>query len=236
MTPSGNIGSEVPESKSKGKAKVGEAGSSGAIGTRGRGRGRKLSSTKVSVARAESVKRKARDEEVSSGDSGTPSFMEELMGTVGWEIFVPEGRLFRSRYDLSDEYGTKLSGSGRQVEIAKALINLHCSFEGTTKRRRIQSLVKTGPRPADLPKPPVPRVTASTADAPKGPALAPTAAQPVLAVNIEEGEILVGETLMALRGGEVPGGSSAPPSDKEVEALEGMSFDESGELRLPCLF
>ena len=65
-------------------------------------------------------------------------------------------------------------------------------------------------------------MTDSAADAPKGPAQAPTAAQPVLAVNIEEGEILVGETLMALRGGEIPGGSSAPPSDREVEALEGI--------------
>jgi hypothetical protein len=157
--------------------------------------------------------------------------MEELMGTVAGEIVVPEGWLFRSCYDLSDEYGTILSGSGRRVEVAKALINLHCSSEGTMKRRRIQSLVKTGPRPADLPKPPVPRVTASTADDAKGPALAPTAAQPVLAVNIEEGEILVGETLIALRDGEVPGGSSAPPSDKEVEALEGLNLDEAGKLR-----
>jgi len=64
----------------------------------------KPSSSKASVARAESAKRKARDEEVSSGDSGTPSFMEELMGTMGGEIVVPEVRLFRSRYDLSDEY------------------------------------------------------------------------------------------------------------------------------------
>ena len=232
MTPPGNVGSEVPESKSKGKAKVGEAGSSGAFGTRGRGRGRKPSSTKVSVARAESAKRMARDEEVSSGNSGTPSFMEELMGTVGGEIVVPEGRLFRSRYDLSDEYGTMLFGSGRRVEVAKALINLHCSSEGMTKRRRIRSLVKTGAKPADIPKPPEPRVTDSAADAPKGPAQAPTAAQPVLAVNIEEGEILVGETLMALRGGEIPGGSSAPPLDREVEALEGMTFDESGEFHL----
>ena len=102
MTPPGNVGSEVPGSKSKGKAKVEEVGSSGAVGTRGRGCGRKPSSTKVSVANAESAKRKAQDEEVSSGDSGTPSFMEELMGTVGGEIVVPEGRLFRSRYDLSD--------------------------------------------------------------------------------------------------------------------------------------
>ena len=36
MTPPGNVGSEVPGSKSKGKAKVEEAGSSGAVGTRGR--------------------------------------------------------------------------------------------------------------------------------------------------------------------------------------------------------
>ena len=51
-------------------------------------------------------------------------------------------------------------------------------------------------------------------------------------MNIEEGEILVGETLMALRGGEARGGSSALPSDKEVEALEVMTFDESGKFHL----
>ena len=50
-------------------------------------------------------------------------------------------------------------------------------------------------------------------------------------MNIEEGEILFGETLMAFRGGEIPGGSSAPPSDKEVEALEGLNLDEAGKLR-----
>ena len=98
------------------------------------------------------------------------------MGTVGGEIVVPEGRLFRSRYDLSDEYGTMLFGSGRRVEVAKVLISLHCSSEGTTKRRRIQSLVKTGAKPAGIPKAPVPGVTDSTADAPKGPALASTVA------------------------------------------------------------
>jgi len=232
MTPPGNVGSEVPGSKSRGKAKVEEVGSSGAVGTRGRGRGRKPSCTKISVARAESAKRKAQDEEVSSGDSGTPSFMEELMGTVGGEIVVPEGRLFRSRYDLSDEYGTMLFGSGRWVEVAKALINLHCSSEGTKKRKRIQSLVKIGANPADLPKPPGLRLTVPTADAPKDPVLMTTAAQSVLAVGVEEGEILVGEMLMSLRGGEVPGGSSAPPSDKEVETLERMGFDETGKLRL----
>ena len=40
------------------------------------------------------------------------------------------------------------------------------------------------------------------ADVLKDSAPAPKDAQPVLAVNIEKGEILVGETLMALRGGE----------------------------------
>ena len=125
-----------------------------------------------------------------------------------------------------------LFGPGHRVEVAKALINLHCPSEGTTKRKRIQSLVRTGPRPTDLPKPPVTRVTASTAEALKDPAPAPKDAQPVLAVNIEEGEILVCDMLMALKGGEAPGGSSAPPSDKEVEALEGMTFDESGKFHL----
>jgi len=51
-------------------------------------------------------------------------------------------------------------------------------------------------------------------------------------MGVKEGEIMVGETLMSLRGGEVPGGSSAPPSDKEVETLERMDFDETGKLRL----
>ena len=37
MTLPGNVGSEVPGSKSKGKAKVEEVGSSGAVGTRGAG-------------------------------------------------------------------------------------------------------------------------------------------------------------------------------------------------------
>ena len=76
------------------------------------------------------------------------------------------------------------------------------------------------------------RVVASTAEVLKDSAPAPKDAQPVLAVNIEEGEILVGETLMVLRGGEAPGGSSALPSDKEVEALEGMAFDESSKFDL----
>ena len=78
----------------------------------------------------------------------------------------------------------------------------------------------------------MPKGADSTADVLKDSAPAPKDAPPVLAVNIEEGEILVGETLMALRGGEARGGSSAPPSDKEVEALEGMTFDESGKFHL----
>ena len=97
---------------------MGTSGEAGGGGGRGRGRGRKPSSSKASVARAESTKRKARDEVVSSGDSGTPSLMEELMGMVGGEIVVPEGRLFRSCYDLSDEYGTMLFGFSRRVEVA----------------------------------------------------------------------------------------------------------------------
>ena len=185
----------------------------------GAARGRKPSSTKVSVARAESAKRKAQDEEVSSGDSGTPSFMEELMGTVGGEIVVPEGRLFRSRYDLSGEYETMLFGSGRRVEVARALINLYCSPEGITKHRRIQSLVKTGSKPSDIPKPPEAKPTRAAAGAPKDPASMMAVTTPTLAAGVEEGEIVVGETLLSLRGRDFPSGSSALPSDKEVERL-----------------
>ena len=57
-------------------------------------------------------------------------------------------------------------------------------------------------------------------------------AMPTLASGVEEGELLVGETLMSLRDGDFPGGSSAPPSDKEMEMLEGLNFDETGKLRL----
>jgi len=141
--------------------------------------------------------------------------MEELMGTVGGEIVVPEGRLFRSRYDLSDEYRTMIFCSGHRVEVAKALINLYCPPEGITKRRRIQSLVKTGAKPPDLPKPPEPRPTGPAAGAPKAPAPVSTVAISTPAAGIEEGEVLVGETLLSLRGGDIPGGSSAPPADKK---------------------
>ena len=54
---------------------------------------------------------------------------------------------------------------------------------------------------------------------------------PTLASGAEEGEVLVGETLLSLRGGDFLGGSSALPSDKEVEMLEGLNFDETGKLR-----
>ena len=58
---------------------------------------------------------------------------------------------------------------------------------------------------------------------------------PTLAAGVEEGEIVVGETLLSLslRGGDFPGGSSALPSDKEVEMLEGLNLDEAGKLRFP---
>ena len=125
-----------------------------------------------------------------------------------------------------------LFGSGRRVEVARALINLYCPPpEGITKCRRIQSLVKTGAKPSDLPKPAEPRPTGPAAGAPK--ALAPVSAVdiPTPSAGIEEGEVLVGETLLSLRGGDIPGGSSAPPPDKELEMLEGLNFDEPGKLR-----
>ena len=56
---------------------------------------------------------------------------------------------------------------------------------------------------------------------------------PTPSAGIEEGEVLVGETLLSLRGGDIPGGSSAPPPDKELEMLEGLNFDEPGKL---CYF
>jgi len=49
-------------------------------------------------------------------------------------------------------------------------------------------------------------------------------AMPTLASGVEEGEVLVGETLLSLRDGDFPGGSSAPPSDKEMEMLGGLEF------------
>ena len=122
-----------------------------------------------------------------------------------------------------------LFGSGRRVEVAKALINLYLSPEGITKCRRIQSLVKTGAKPSDIPKPPEPRPTRPAAGAPKAPMTA--VATPTLDSGAEEGEVLVGETLLSLRGGDFLGGSSALPSDKEVEMLEGLNFDETGKLR-----
>ena len=62
---------------------------------------------------------------------------------------------------------------------------------------------------------------------------APTAAvaTPSLAAGAEEGEIVVGETLLSLKGGDFPGVVSALPSDREADALEGLGFDEAGKLR-----
>ena len=101
-----------------------------------------------------------------------------------------------------------------------------------TKRRRIQSLVKIGAKPSDIPKPPEPRPTGPAAGAPKAPVPVTAVATPTLAAGAEEGEVLVGETLLFLRGGDFPSGSSALPSDKEVEMLEGLNFNETGKLRL----
>jgi hypothetical protein len=159
-----------------------------------------------------------------------PSFIEELMGTVDGEIVVTEGMLFRSRYDLSDEYRTMLFGSGRRGEVARALINPYCPPKGITKRQRIQSLVKTGDKPSDLPKPAQPRPMGPAAGAPKAPAPVSVAAIPTPSAGVEEGKVLVGETLLSLRGGDIPGGSSAPPADKELEMLEGLNFDEPDKL------
>jgi len=61
--------------------------------------------------------------------------------------------------------------------------------------------------------------------------IAPIAA-PTLAASVEEGEVLVGETLLSLRVKEFSGGSLAPPLDKEVEMLEAMNFDETDKLHL----
>ena len=64
------------------------------------------------------------------------------------------------------------------------------------------------------------------------PAPVSAVAIPTPAAGIEEGEVLVGETLLSLRGEDIPGGSSAP-ADKELEILEGLNFDEPGKL---CYF
>ena len=52
----------------------------------------------------------------------------------------------------------------------------------------------------------------------------------MLTAGVEEGEGLVGEMLLSLRGGDIPCGSSAPPADRELEMLEGLNFDEPGKL------
>ena len=97
--------------------------------------------------------------------------------------------------------------------------------------KRIQSLVNTGAKPLDIPRPQGPKPTGPAAGAPKAPAPMTAVSTPALAAGVEEGDVLVGETC-CLFGGDFPGGSSAPPSDKEVEMLEGLNFDETGKLRL----
>ena len=68
-------------------------------------------------------------------------------------------------------------------------------------------LVRAGSKPADILKPAGPK-----ADAPKAPALAltVTVAKPTPDADVEEGEILIGNTLLSLKGKEVPGSSLAP--------------------------
>jgi len=133
MIEPGNVGSEVLLKNSKGKGKAEEVGTSGgsaAVGTRVRG-SLKPSIAKVDVKKAESIKRKALDQEVFPHNSGMPLFMEELLETVGGEIVAPEGALWLSLHDLGDEYGTILAGSSRRVEVAKALIALHNAPEAS---------------------------------------------------------------------------------------------------------
>ena len=95
-------------------------------------------------------------------------------------------------------------------------------------------LVRAGSKPADIPKPTGPKPAGPKADAPKAPApaLTVTVAKPSPDADIEEGEILIGNTLLSLKGKEVPGSSLAPSLDKEVETLEGLNVDETGRLRL----
>ena len=49
-------------------------------------------------------------------------------------------------------------------------------------------------------------------------------------MDIEEGETLIGNTLLSLKGKEVAGSSFALPLDKEVDTLEESNVDEAGEL------
>ena len=68
------------------------------------------------------------------------------------------------------------------------------------------------------------------AGAPKAPAPVSVAAIPTPSAGVEEGKVLVGETLLSLRGGDIPGGPLVPPADKELEMLGGLNFDEPGKL------
>ena len=70
-----------------------------------------------------------------------------------------------------------------------------------TKCKRIQSLVNTGAKPSYIPRPPGPKPTGPAAGAPKAPAPMTAVAMPALVASVEEGEVLVGETLLSLRGG-----------------------------------
>ena len=90
--------------------------------------------------------------------------------------------------------------------------------------------MRTGSTPVDLLKPTGPKPALPKVDAPKAPAPMVTIAQQSPAAGIEEGEILIGNTLLSLKG--VAGSSFTPPLDKEVDTLEESNVDEAGKLRL----
>jgi len=122
-----------------------------------------------------------------------------------------------------------LFGLGHRVEVAKALINLHCCPEGISKCRRINSIVRPASKLVGIPRPSEPKPTRPRVEATKDPE--PAATKPFDVKDVEEGELQVGDTLLSLGRGGVAG-SSAPPSDWELEAIEGLNVDEADELRL----
>ena len=101
-------------------------------------------STKVSTKKAGGAKRKAVEQDVTSKNSGTPSFMEELRGTEGGVVTIYEGALWWSYHDLYNEYCTMRAGSGFHLDMAKAMVGLHAAPEVSHKRKRLKSIVNLG--------------------------------------------------------------------------------------------
>ena len=79
----------------------------------------------------------------------------------------------------------------------------------------------------DAPKPPQPPL-----EVPRGLALKPATAAPILVSEAEEGETLSDKALPSLKGKVVVSTSSVLPSDKEMDMLEQGNVDEAGELCL----